>query len=457
MGVVWSARNIDLDSAVAIKLLSSEVDHPEMHERLLVEARSAAKLAHPAIVNVFDIGETASGEPFIVMELLRGNSLGAMLALHGRIAAVQAVALLLPIADALSFAHQRGIVHRDVKPDNIFIVEDEGFCRPKLVDFGIVKVQRTENTHHLTRAGTIMGSPDYLSPEQARGDEDIDHLADVWALSVVLYEMISGRLPFSAGNYNALLWQIAQETPPSLLDLAAADRELAALVARGLNKSRRERVSSMEEMGQALAAWLSKQGVGQDICGNALERKWLRSAAKSERRASAITDEWREELRSGIAIKPLVGLPTLPAPPPTPQVKEIVAPERLAGQEGSAIVRSKLWLALGLAGLALSWFANRAPITTPRLKAAVTIAAATAVVPAPPSAVWQPTRPLAEAVSTTVATAQSAAHVQAASKNVIAAPSSSGAPAAPSRRLVTRLKRGASPVSGKRPDLVDPY
>src|SRR6478672_778872 len=145
MGAVFRARNTTIDMPVAVKLIRADLDREVLSGRLLQEARAAAKLAHPAIVRVFDVGKTALGDPFIVMELLHGESLASLLDREGRLSSVRAVQLLLPIADALAVAHARGFVHRDVKPDNVFIAnDDEGQLQPKLVDFGIVKHERQD-------------------------------------------------------------------------------------------------------------------------------------------------------------------------------------------------------------------------------------------------------------------------------------------------------------------------
>lgn len=461
MGVVWSARNIALDTPVALKLLSTGLDKPELRERLLIEARSAAKLAHPAIVDVFDIGETERGEPFIVMELLSGTSLGAMLSMEGRIPAVHAVRLLLPIADALRFAHDKGMVHRDVKPDNIFVVETEGGIYPKLVDFGIVKVQRADGAHQLTHTGVVMGSPDYLSPEQARGAEGIDHRTDIWSLSVALYEAISGQMPFSAKNYNALVRQIVEDTPPSLLALAAADRELSALVERGLSKSPAERFATMGEMGQALAAWLLRQGVDQDICGNTLEGKWLRNDTGRQRRGDRpLTETWPEENRSGIALKRL-GASTLPAPAaPLEEVRQELDASATKSSSGG---RKKLWLGLAFvaATCAAMWMVNAKRVTasTPSTAPEPSPTAVQAL-PAPlPTSVPQPNTSSSESAPPS-ATDEPVGQAERAPAEAARPPARSAAPAKP-RPVGTQPKRPPPPAPSDRDkprkDLLDPY
>lgn len=323
MGVVWRARNVSLDSPVAIKVVRGTSDKAVLQGRLVQEARAAAKLTHPAIVKVFDVGQTESGDPFIVMELLLGDSLGKILEDEGRLPAVQAVRSLLPIADALWLAHSKGIVHRDLKPDNVFVVQQGGVIQPKLLDFGIVKIQGAEVESHLTKAGDVLGSPDYMSPEQARGLDDVGHLTDVWSFCVVLYESIAGQTPFKGANYNALLRQIVEDEPPTLRQLAAADEALSAIVARGLSKLPQERFASMGELGRALAQWLMQQGVGEDICGSTLEARWLRATDAHERAMRAtltsLSDAWSVESGSGVRRNELQPVHTLPAPAPAPQ------------------------------------------------------------------------------------------------------------------------------------------
>ena len=231
MGAVWRARNVALELPVALKLIRSSSNRENLQNRLLQEARAAAKLGHPAIVRVFDVGKTEHGDPFIVMELLQGESLGSVIATSGRIAATRAVQLLLPIADALSMAHAKRIVHRDLKPDNVFICKGDGQIQPKLVDFGIAKLDKGEGTF-TTQAGAVLGSPEYMSPEQARGEDDLDLRTDVWSFCVVLYEALTGQLPFKAANYHALLLMIVESTPPNIQSLAAGDAELSAIIER---------------------------------------------------------------------------------------------------------------------------------------------------------------------------------------------------------------------------------
>jgi serine/threonine-protein kinase len=317
MGSVFRARNSAIDMQVALKLIRTDLDRALLSSRLLQEARAAAKLSHSAIVRVFDVGQTDAGDPFIVMELLHGETLAAIIDRDGRVESTRAVQLLLPIADALSVAHGKGFVHRDVKPDNVFISTDaEGQLQPKLVDFGIVKEEHASVDTQLTQVGAVMGSPDYMSPEQARGLDSIDQRSDVWSFSVVLYEAITGAVPFESKNYNALLRMIVENEPVALRDLSAADGELSAIVSKGMSKEPGARWASMGQMGRALASWLFDQGIVDDACGVSLETRWLSrtdSAAPGRVTRSSSPDSWPEPPSGVRAIgrNPATSAPTL--------------------------------------------------------------------------------------------------------------------------------------------------
>ena len=277
MGVVWVAHSLVLGVDVALKLIHSDLGGSTGATRMAREAHAAARLGHPAMVRVFDFGWTSRADPFLVMELVQGESMGSILRRELRLPAIQAVQMLLPLADGLRSAHDKGIVHRDIKPDNILVARDEfGRQQPKLLDFGIAKVDHIQvEDRKLTQEGVALGSPDYMSPEQALGREDIDHRTDVWALCVVLYESITGQMPWDRPNYNALMQAIIHEPPAPTTELSAGDADLWCVIERGLQKSPDNRWSSMTELGEALALWLYKHGVKEDISANSLRAVWL--------------------------------------------------------------------------------------------------------------------------------------------------------------------------------------
>jgi len=275
MGSIWRAFNLQLELPVAIKLLRTDLDAAELGQRLRVEARAVAKLVHPSIVRVFDIGETEWGDPFIVMELLEGESLAHLLD-RGPLAPTEALRLLLPIADALALAHSRGVIHRDLKPENIFLASHGDALEPKLLDFGIAKVMSIEaaGERAVTQVGTLLGSPDYMSPEQAYGRSDIDERTDVWSFCVVVYEALTGRRPFQGESCSSVLRSVVRDEPASL-ETFGVEAELATLIARGLMKNPEQRPSSIFELGRELARFLTARGVFQDATGAALDMKWL--------------------------------------------------------------------------------------------------------------------------------------------------------------------------------------
>jgi serine/threonine-protein kinase len=394
MGAVFRARNTSLDMLVAIKLLRADLNRSLLAGRLMQEARAAAKLAHPGIVRVFDVGQTALGDPFIVMELLDGETLSALIDRERGLTAIHAVQLLLPIADALSAAHAKGLVHRDVKPDNVLlVVSDEGMVQPKLLDFGIVKSAQAEGNNEPSDGGFVVGSPDYMSPEQARGLEHVDSRSDLWSFSVVLYEAIAGVPPFQAENHDKLLRMIVEDEPKSLLTLGVANHSLSYIVARGLSKDPLERYASLSQMGKALAAWLADQGVMEDACGVSLEARWLARATEPHglRRAS-----WpppgRNEVVSGLPDIDVtfVEAPSLPAETAsslprslTPVTESIRQHERPPRRSRMAVVAAAV-LALPLAWLAIaSLRSEQRALAAPAASSVATVPAATASIPTP--------------------------------------------------------------------------
>jgi serine/threonine protein kinase len=274
MGAVWRAHNEILDVPVALKLIRSDARLARCAERLLIEARVAAGIRHASVVRVFDFGKTQQGDPFIVMELLQGESLRDVLDREGHLSAIEAVRNLLPILGGIGCAHGRGVIHRDLKPENIFLARDDTGCvQPKVLDFGIAKL--VGEVSHLTTRGMLLGSPEYMAPEQAQGDEEIDHRVDIWAAAVVLYEMIAGRAPWESPNCPALLRAIVDDRPPKLTEVCDVDARLWAIVERGLAKNRDKRWTSAQTFGRALAGWLLSRSVAADVSGGSLRATWI--------------------------------------------------------------------------------------------------------------------------------------------------------------------------------------
>jgi serine/threonine-protein kinase len=306
MGVVWVAHSLVLGVDVAIKLIRSGMADADLASRMAREAQATASLGHPAIVRVFDFGATAKGDPFLVMELAHGETLASLLRREERLSPIQALQLILPIVDGLRCAHERGIVHRDIKPENVFVARDAlGRVQPKLLDFGIAKLDNHPNVTRLTQVGEVLGSPEFMSPEQARGMGTVDLRTDVWALCVLIYEMLTGTVPFRIQNYNALMQAILHEQPLPTYEYGAGDRELWRILAKGLEKSRNKRWSSMTEIGEALAFWLFDRGISEDVAGNSLKAVWLGGAT-----LNGLSSETGLDVTSPTGVGPL-GSPTL--------------------------------------------------------------------------------------------------------------------------------------------------
>lgn len=258
---VWEAVNLDLDAPVAVKLCRPHTSDEDSLRRLVQEARAAARLMHPSIVRVYDTGLTEQGLPYVVMERLVGKTLRAELDRIEPVDLLYIVNTMIAVLDALVFAHRHGIVHRDVKPDNIFLTEvDAGRVQPKLLDFGIIKIQGQEFAAHLTKTGTTLGSPAYMSPEQAAGEDSVDARADIWSACVVLFEALTGQMPFEGPNYNALMRKILTDPVPSIRALLKADGRLtpfseavARTVQQGLCKEREDRWPSAQALRDALS------------------------------------------------------------------------------------------------------------------------------------------------------------------------------------------------------------
>lgn len=280
---IWEAQDCVLHAPIAAKIVSGAAD-PIRVERLLREANIAAQLRHPAVARVFDAGQTENGIAFLIMELLEGETLSQRLARHGPLPAADALPLLLPIADALRAAHARGVIHRDVKPDNVFLALAPGSVHPKLLDFGVAKLCGAGTARReLTATGEVVGSPAYLSPEQARGGNEVDERTDVWSFCATLYECLTGEVPFVRDNCPSLLRAVMEAEPKPLRDSGVEDGALSNIVLRGLRKSPEERWPSMNALGRALAWWLLDRGVTHDVVGGSLREQWVESCPSQPR------------------------------------------------------------------------------------------------------------------------------------------------------------------------------
>jgi serine/threonine-protein kinase len=216
MGAVWRAEHVQLRSPVAIKLIDQQIAaSPDALARFMREAQSAAALRSPHVVQILDFGADR-GVPYIAMELLDGESLADRLARAGRLSPAEIAGLVTQVARALGKAHEMGIVHRDIKPDNIFVVRNDEEDVAKVLDFGIAKSSQSlgVGSGSTTRTGAILGTPNYMSPEQAEGTKQVDHRTDLWALGVIVFEALVGRKPFDSDALGSLLLAICTRPIP---------------------------------------------------------------------------------------------------------------------------------------------------------------------------------------------------------------------------------------------------
>ncbi len=255
MGTVYEAEVLASRHRVAVKVLKADqLQKKESVSRFEHEGRVVAAIRHPNICQVFDVGRLSDGSPYMVMERLRGQTLADRLEQAGKVAPGELCEIMVEALSALEAAHRQGVVHRDLKPDNIFIGDQAGRRSVKVLDFGIAKATGLQDAAgSLTRTGMVMGTPYYMAPEQAMGERNLDRRVDVWGAGVVLYEALTGVRPFVAKNYNALLVQILTAAPKRVDELMPGlPSGLAAVVHQALEKKREGRFQSAGELRQAL-------------------------------------------------------------------------------------------------------------------------------------------------------------------------------------------------------------
>ncbi len=260
MAVVYEAEHLRLGRRLAIKFLSRELSaDAAMAERFRREAEVLARLSHPHIVEVLDFDTSERGEPYLVMELLRGRTLAARLEQDPVIELAEVVTVATQLAEGLSAAHQASIVHRDLKPANVFLEAILGQAtRVKLLDFGISKSASGRGC--LTREHVVLGTPEYMAPEQAAASRLVDHRADQYSLAAIVYEMLAGQPPFPGDDdIGALLRRVVFEHPPPLCELVPAASAISPVVMRGMAKQPDQRYSSVREFAEALSTAVSAQ------------------------------------------------------------------------------------------------------------------------------------------------------------------------------------------------------
>jgi eukaryotic-like serine/threonine-protein kinase len=361
MGVLFRGMDPVLDREVAIKLMLVDFsdDEEQMRPRFYVEARAAAKLQHRNIVTVFEFAEEGN-TPFIVMEFLRGTSLSARMVSPLPLSLDAKLDIIAQLCDALHYAHLQGVVHRDVKPANVFLLTDGTV---KLLDFGIAKM----TTSTLTRQGDVLGSASYMSPEQVRGSDTVDGRADIFSVGVVLYELLTGRKPFDADQPTATIVKILNEDPTPIESLAPElPAQLVAAVNRALAKNPDDRFATAGELSKELQ-WIRRAVAA----GEAVPLDETRFATPTEIR-SFQTDLGKIERKT------TTSRTAAQTAPPAPSLPKWVIPAGAA-----AVVLVGVLVAVSMLGRG-----NRpATAASPTTTGAPAAAAVPAAAPAPPASV----------------------------------------------------------------------
>jgi serine/threonine-protein kinase len=346
MGAVYEATHTLLGKKIAVKvLLEKYAKRDAIVARLEQEARLATSINHEHIIEMFDVGRTDDGRTFVVMEFLDGESMAELLAREGTLPEQRLLRIAHQAASALAAAHAKGIVHRDIKPENVFLLRRKEQDFVKVVDFGISKSLRAsdaeEEAPRLTQTGMVLGTPLYMSPEQARGDDDLDPRVDVYALGVILYEAATGRVPFSGTNYLSVISQVLNEEPARPRQLRPElSEEFEAIVLHAMAKDRKERYPSADAMLVDIASLLD------DPSRSTERRRILPPRRKVERKGGLRILAWVVGIAVVIAAvaltvmatmgnaprKVAAAIPPLPAPPadaapPPPPLDAAVAPE----------------------------------------------------------------------------------------------------------------------------------
>jgi serine/threonine-protein kinase len=268
MGAVYEGENVRIHRRVAIKVLhpgaAENVDAVQRFER---EAQAAGRIGSDHIVEVLDLGNLPSGDRFMVMEYLDGENLNHRIQARGRLTPHEAAPIMAQLLEGLGAAHGAGIIHRDLKPDNVYLVKSKRGLTDfvKILDFGISKFNKLnkDSGMSMTRTGAVMGTPYYMSPEQAKGSKEMDHRSDLYSAGVILYEAVTGQVPFNAETFNELIFKIVLETPPPPQQLAPGlDPAFASIVQKAMAREPNDRFQTAADFAQALQGWL---GTGQGV------------------------------------------------------------------------------------------------------------------------------------------------------------------------------------------------
>ncbi|HEX2871257.1 MAG TPA: serine/threonine-protein kinase [Polyangiaceae bacterium] len=439
MGMVVAARHLDLNKLVALKfMLSSAAQNPEAAHRFVQEARSAAQLRSEHVAHVSDYGTLETGEPYIVIEYLEGEDLGELLTRSGPLAVGFAVELMQQACEAMEEAHANGIIHRDIKPQNMFLTKRrKGTPCLKVLDFGLSKVALTGEAPaglHQTNTAALLGSPLYMSPEQMRSARGVDHRADIWSLGATLYELLVGQPPFPAESLMELCVKLSNERPRPLRELRPdIPPGLEWAVLRCLEADPKARFQSVAEFSAALTPFAGNAAASAVAYGASPP------AAAPQTPAAAVSNDRFANTGNDA---PATGSAQL-APSGSANWGATQGPNAKRSRSLLPVGVALGAVALGAVGWLLRGGAGSEAAPEPSANAAVSapaVAAAPAVAPTP--AAPEPAAALAPSASTQPAATP--------------APSASTAPAPAAAKTVAAKPRGAAPSPAPAPAAATP-